>query len=199
MASNNITAVRGNHDQSVIEWRAWMHWINTQPGGARWLEETSAEWFTVENQGLDNWINKKKKKKDKWWQKIPQGWKIFDVHYAVAQAMSEAEYAYLRSLPYVIHAPNAHAFIVHGGLLASNPKHPYDDPRQPLASIPQLPECCGSMLNGTQMLREIQERQILTKVPQNTVPWNVLNIRSLVDDEVTRSVSSDHRKNLSDF
>ncbi|KAG6879554.1 hypothetical protein C0992_001559 [Termitomyces sp. T32_za158] len=188
MASNNITAVRGNHDQSVIEWRAWIHWINAQPEGARWLEETSAERFAAENEGLDVWINKKKhkNKNSKWWEKIPKGWKIFDVHYAIAQEMSEAQYAYLRSLPYAIHVPNAHAFVVHGGLLASNPKHSYNDPRQPLASIPQLPECCKSDLNSTQMLREVQERQILTKVPQNTVPWNVLNMRSLVDDEVTR-------------
>ncbi|KAG6899296.1 hypothetical protein C0993_011458 [Termitomyces sp. T159_Od127] len=188
MASNNITAVRGNHDQSVIEWRAWIHWINTQPGGTRWLKETHDEWFAVENEGLDTWINKKKhKSKDiKWWEKIPKGWKIFDVHYAIAQEMSEAQYAYLRSLPYVIHVPNAHAFMVHGGLLASNPKHSYNDPRQPLASIPRRPECCESELNGTQILRTIQERQILTEVPQNTVPWNVLNIRSIVDDEVTR-------------
>lgn len=26
MASRNVTAVRGNHDQKVIEWRSWINW-----------------------------------------------------------------------------------------------------------------------------------------------------------------------------
>ncbi|KAG6862561.1 hypothetical protein C0995_000109 [Termitomyces sp. Mi166 len=188
MASNNITAVRGNHDQQIIQWRAWIHWINTQPEGLRWLRETSADWFAAEDEDLEDWLDNKKRKKkgNKWWKKIPKGWKLFDTHYAIAQEMSEAQYAYLRSLPYTIHVPHAHAFIVHGGLLASNPKLSYDDPRQPLASMPRLPECCKGGVNSTQMLREIQEREILTKVPQNTVPWNVLNMRSIVDGKVSR-------------
>jgi predicted phosphodiesterase len=30
----NITGVRGNHDQKVIEWRAWLDWINGLEAGA---------------------------------------------------------------------------------------------------------------------------------------------------------------------
>ncbi|KAG5352897.1 hypothetical protein C0989_012287 [Termitomyces sp. Mn162] len=187
MASNNITAVRGNHDQKVIEWRAWIHWMKTQPEGSRWLEETSAEWAAADAK-LEDWIDdKKRKNKDtEWWSKIPKGWKPFDAHYAIAQEMSETQYAYLRSLPYIIHIPHTHAFIVHGGLLASNPKHPYNDPRQPLATMPRLPDCCEDRVNRTETLRRIQEREILNEVPQNTIPWNILNIRGIVDGEVTR-------------
>ena len=43
---------------------------------------------------------------------------------------------FLFSLPLVIHVPSEHLFLVHGGLLPSDPRHPADDERQPLAHPP---------------------------------------------------------------
>ncbi len=43
---------------------------------------------------------------------------------------------FLFSLPLVIHVPSEHFFLVHGGLLPSDPRRPSDDERQPLAHIP---------------------------------------------------------------
>ncbi|KAG6842335.1 hypothetical protein C0991_010624 [Blastosporella zonata] len=195
MASHNITGVRGNHDQKVIEWRAWIHWIRTQPGGPRWLEETHAKWSSAKNGGEqdpEDWLDGQKRKDEdnKWWKKIPPGWILFGAHFAVAQDMSEAHYDYLRSLPYIIHIPSAHAFIVHGGLLASNPKLGSKDSKQPLARIPKLPKGCHDCKNKTSntlVLRTIQEQAILTQVPQNNVAFNVLNMRSIVKDKVSRN------------
>jgi predicted phosphodiesterase len=38
LASNNITGVRGNNDQKVVEWRGWLNWITSLPGGKCWLD-----------------------------------------------------------------------------------------------------------------------------------------------------------------
>ncbi|KAG6851098.1 hypothetical protein H0H93_000978 [Arthromyces matolae] len=191
MVSNNVTAVRGNHDQKVIEWRAWIQWIHTHPGGSRWLVETLAEWDAVDDQTLDEWLadQKRRKKHNLWWKKIPHGWTLFGPHFSIAHAMSEEQYNYLRNLPYIIHIPSAHAFVVHAGVLPSDPKFPYNDRRQPLMKVPQNPECCNNDQNAsetTQLLRNIQERGILTLVPQNAIPHNVLNIRSVLDGLVTK-------------
>ncbi|KAG6817678.1 hypothetical protein H0H87_005436 [Tephrocybe sp. NHM501043] len=197
MASHNITGVRGNHDQQVIEWRAWIHWIRTQPGGPHWLDETHVKWINAKSEGVqdpEEWLDSQKHKDedDKWWKKIPKGWVLFGTHFTIAQDMSEAQFAYLRSLPYTIHIPNAHAFIVHGGLLASNPEHGHEHSSQPLARIPRLPKSlkgcneCNNNTRNTLALRAIQERAILTQVPQNTIPYNILNIRSIVKGKVTK-------------
>ena len=38
-AAQNITGVRGNHDQKVIQWRAFMNWVQEQKGGRDWFED----------------------------------------------------------------------------------------------------------------------------------------------------------------
>lgn len=39
LAAQNMTGVRGNHDQNVIQWRAFMNWVKTQKGGKAWFDE----------------------------------------------------------------------------------------------------------------------------------------------------------------
>lgn len=39
MAYQNVTGVRGNHDQKVIEWRGFIDWVKTQDGGSRWFDD----------------------------------------------------------------------------------------------------------------------------------------------------------------
>jgi hypothetical protein len=90
MASNNITGVRGNHDQKVIEWRAWIEWIHKLDGGsgAIWLDNLEQQWQEAYvAKGFDEykWIKKHKKGNRKWWGKIPKGWKLFSDHYRVAR------------------------------------------------------------------------------------------------------------------
>jgi hypothetical protein len=76
MAKHNITGVRGNHDQKVVEWRGWIHWIEKQKGGKEWLKKAEAS-------GLDepepsNW-------REKW--KVPEDWKFLGDHYRIARCV----------------------------------------------------------------------------------------------------------------
>ncbi|KAJ7475886.1 calcineurin-like phosphoesterase [Mycena latifolia] len=191
MAANNVTGVRGNHDQKVIEWRGWLNWIRHLDGGKHWLQNLHAEWQAAEPDDPEEWAEKHMKKRSKWSKKIPNGWKILSDHYRIAHAMSDVEYHYLLSLPLVLHVPSAHAFIAHGGVLPSDPRYKPYHRRQPLARVPVLPTGIkhdkadpGKTLP---LLRRLQEAAVLTDVPQNTDPWVTLNIRGVLDDySVTR-------------
>ncbi|KAF8239784.1 Metallo-dependent phosphatase [Tricholoma matsutake] len=193
MTSNNITGVRGNHDQKVIEWRGWINWIRSLPEGKEWFEKLDTRWVEAEADGAspDLWVEKEKKKnKSKWWKTIPKDWILFGDHYKVARGMSKAQYDYLLSLPLRLYIPSAHTFIVHGGLLPSNPLYPPGHSRQPLAHVPNLPLAItkGKSLpkNDTiAVMRGLQELSLLEDVPQNKVPWTVLNLRSILSGMVS--------------
>ncbi|KAK7050945.1 hypothetical protein VNI00_005057 [Paramarasmius palmivorus] len=180
MATNNITGVRGNHDQKVIEWRAWLDWIHTIPGGAHWLARCREKWDAAQKQGeddVDAWVEKEMKKdktNKKWWKKIPDGWKLFGDHYEIAAAMTDKEFQYMVSRPLRLHVPSAHTFIVHAGVLSSDPERNTWDTRQPLATIPHVPR-----RSPTSIIRRLQEVAILHKVRQNLDPWVTLNMRGV--------------------
>lgn len=195
MTSNNITGVRGNHDQKVIEWYSWLDWIAGFHGGQRWLDDVYDRWAIAESQGVELklWIKQEKKKKrgSKWWKKIPHGWQLFSDHYNIAKAMSKAEYEYLLSLPLILHVPSAHTFFAHAGLLPSDPRYPPHRHRQPLARIPTLPSGVQygmGIPNATiPTLRRLQEIAVLNDVPQNKDPWVALNMRGVLkDNTITR-------------
>jgi hypothetical protein len=189
MTTNNITGVRGNHDQKVIEWRGWMNWIRSLSKGKQWLENLHARWVEAEADGAspNHWIRKQRRKdKSKWWNTIPKGWKLFSDHYHLARAISEAEYDYLLSLPLRLYIPSSHTFVVHGGLLSSDPLYSPNDPRQPLAHVPSLPRAGWN--DTTTLLRALQERALLEDIPQNKDPWTVLNLRSIIRGEVSKYV-----------
>ncbi|KAJ7756474.1 calcineurin-like phosphoesterase [Mycena maculata] len=195
MTTHNITGVRGNHDQKVIEWRSWLEWMRALDGGKSWLREFHAKWEEAEAAGVDDpekWAEKHmKKSKSKWWKKIPDGWKILSDHYRIAHAMSDTEYKYLLSLPLVLHVPSAHAFIAHAGVLPSDPRYKPYHPRQPLARVPTLPKGISHDKTHPEktipLLRRLQETAVLTDVPQNNDPWVTLNMRGVMgDNSVTR-------------
>jgi hypothetical protein len=189
MATNNITGVRGNHDQKVVEWRSWLDWIRSMEEGPEWLDAMHRNWLVAQSQGveLEAWIEHEKKvDKTAWWQKVPNNWKLFGEHYRIAHDMSNSEFEYLLALPLTLHIPSAHTFIAHGGLLSSDPSHSSTHPRQPLSHVPILPSV-NRPNDTTAALRRLQEMAILNDVPQNTDPWVVLNMRSILkDNTVTR-------------
>ena len=195
LASNNITGVRGNNDQTVVEWRGWIRWIRSLPGGTRWLNRIYLKWREEKRRGarLKVWLDQEMKRDSSpWWKKIPKGWKLFSEHFDIAHDMTDEQYDYLRSLPLVLYVPSAHAFIAHAGLLSSNPKYPFDHPNQPLASIPSLPLRNSTLSHNDTypLLRRLQELSILNDVPQNTVPWNVLNMRTVHNGKISRQVGT---------
>lgn len=197
MTSNNISGVRGNHDQKVIEWRAWMDWIETLPGGRSWLKELVAtssissddakatpvyDIDEVEVSGTSE-VDASRRP---WWQKIPDGWSVESDHFQVAHAMTSAQSKYLRSLPLVLHAPHAHAFLVHAGVLPHDPHYSATNRRQPLAHPPISVDIEKSH-DAHGSLRQVQEEMVLSEVKPNTDPWVTLNMRGVLKDaSVTR-------------
>jgi hypothetical protein len=196
LASNNITGVRGNNDQEVVEWRGWLNWIVSLPGGKVWLDrlEKMSPKSDTDNKKLKDWMKDQRKaaSKDdkKWWKLIPKKWVLFSDHYRVARDMSATEFQYLLDLPLRLYVPSAHVFIVHAGLLSSDPQYPYYDKKQPLARVPKLmaTDADTSKKNRTnnelESLRKLQDLSLLTLVPQNLIPWVVLNIRSVKKDKI---------------
>ena len=217
MSTHNITGVRGNHDQMVIEWRAWLEWIRSleRHAGSRWLLELEEKWEEgnldgkLENDSnTETWVKvqmHKGRKDHKWWSKVPKGWKLFSDHYRIARyvpslpssnrertnkpqrAMSKSDYEYLLSLPLVLHLPSEHAFLVHAGLLPYDPTRSITSKRQPLTHLPKIP--LGLLENPIPALRNAQELAILDDIKQNNDPWVVLNIRNLrKDNTISRLV-----------
>lgn len=176
MSSSQTLGVRGNNDQKVVEWRAWMEWIMSLPGGKSWLKDVDSKWPNfdgdVSSAEFDTWLKKSHKK---WKGYVPGGWKLLGSHYKVARDMSRTHYDYLCSLPLVLHAPTAHTFFVHAGLLPADPKRKISDPKQPLSHwpTPANPE------DDDVALRGLQEMSLLNDIPQNHDPWVVMNMRSL--------------------
>ncbi|KAF8905108.1 Metallo-dependent phosphatase-like protein [Gymnopilus junonius] len=219
MSSNNVIGVRGNHDQKIIEWRGWLTWVFSVPGATKWLERLENKWSEAQRKDpdldLETWLEKRRKSSTEkdiaWWKLIPKDWIIFSDHYQIAKDMSDADFHYLLKLPLRLYIPSAHAFIVHAGLLPSDPDYPRDDKaRQPLAAVPDLPHpqrptvaanitweealqedlddptSYSSPTKTIEHLRNLQEIAILTRIPQNKDPWAVLNMRSIIDGEVSK-------------
>lgn len=93
MSSNNVTGVRGNHDQNVIDWRNWQDWVKSSSVGAQWLEKLERRWKEDSQRSkkpLDphKWVKRQKhnsgKRNHPWWKKIPEDWRMFSEHYLIA-------------------------------------------------------------------------------------------------------------------
>lgn len=78
MASRNVTGIRGNHDQMVIEWRAWRERALSHSGGAKWLKEMERK----SKKELSAYV---KKGKGSGWKRIPKGWEFMGDHYRIAR------------------------------------------------------------------------------------------------------------------
>ena len=197
MANYNVTGVRGNHDQKVIEWKCWLDWFFTLSGAAEWLAGLELAWLEDHQKGheLEGWVNSRRQasrgKDYIWWKHIPEDWIPFSDHYYIAQDLTEEQYAYLTSLPLKIYIPSAHTFIIHAGLLPYDVRYHYDHKRQPLVHVPHIRSLGSSHNRKTETLRNAQELEILSQVPQNTQPWVNLNMRSVLDDKsISKYVSS---------
>lgn len=188
LSSHNVTGVRGNHDQKVIEWYGWINWITSLHGGQRWLNRLEERWSDAteldSHIDLKLWLEKERKadKSKEWWNLIPKGWVPLGDHYRIAKGMSGEQFRYLLQLPLRLYIPHVHAFIVHAGLLPADPRYPLDDKRQPLARIPKAKD----HELDVEKLRQLQELSLISQVPQNADPWVILNMRSVLDGEVRK-------------
>jgi len=146
--------------------------------GAEWLEEME----NISKKGLKAYMGNSN---GKGWKQIPDGWDMLSDHYSIARSMSNAEYAYLASLPLILHIPRLHTFIAHAGLLPMDPKLAMCSPRQPLSHIPTASKTARSNVTA---LRHLQEAALISDVSQNTEPWVIQNMRIILDDNaITKS------------
>ena len=76
-AARNITGVRGNHDQKVVEWRGFIDWVKTQPGGKEWFDEMDN--LDLSPKDLEQLAKKHKKFR------IPDGWEWGSDHWRIAR------------------------------------------------------------------------------------------------------------------
>ncbi|KAF4614148.1 hypothetical protein D9613_007798 [Agrocybe pediades] len=197
MTAHNVTGVRGNHDQQVVEWRGWLGWISTMPRAAKWLQNLEQRWNEAQSDDdeddttLEFWLRKARssasREEKSFWKLVPEDWLLFDAHYAIARDMTDMHYQYLLKLPLRLYIPSAHTFIVHAGLLPYNPHYPPEDAsKQPLARIPTLRFTEPSQEDRIEKLRNLQEIAILKDIPQNTDPWVTLNMRSVAKGKVKK-------------
>lgn len=77
-ARHNISAVRGNHDQQVVQWRGWIENVLSKKKGPKWLEKKERK---ARGDDDDDDVKVFKKK----WKKIPEDWSFMDKHYKVAR------------------------------------------------------------------------------------------------------------------
>lgn len=90
LASHNVSGVRGNHDQRVVEWRAWIEWVLKHEGGLEWLleeERRAAQDAELTKTRVRSgepsrtWLDASKNK----WKRIPDDWNMMGEHYQIAR------------------------------------------------------------------------------------------------------------------
>ncbi|KAF9507139.1 hypothetical protein BS47DRAFT_1351987 [Hydnum rufescens UP504] len=164
--------VRGNHDQTVIEWRGWFDWVRSYPSGAKWFDSLKDD-------------NRRKRRRPPKKFPIPRYWNWDGEHCRLASRLSDEHYRYLLSLPLVLHLPSLHAHVVHAGLLPLDPTRSPKSGKQPLSHLPFLGNT-AQLTKGhkTSRLRAAQEIAVVKEIPQNQDSWVNLNMRSVLDNGV---------------
>ncbi|WWD20006.1 hypothetical protein CI109_104479 [Kwoniella shandongensis] len=162
MNERRVLGVRGNHDQPVIQWRAWMEWA----GGADW-EAYMDSLGSGAAEGAIHTLTKEGKQ-------FPKSWEWKGEHWKIARALPKRTYLYLLELPLVLHLPSLHTIVVHAGLLPADPTKSLSDPSQPLVQYANV----TSDMSAT-AIRNSEEMSILFDIPQNQDPWNLINMRSV--------------------
>lgn len=122
LAAHNASAVRGNHDQPVVEWRAWQEWIDSLPprfddiasddaddgvestrrlSGKEWLASLDLR-FALTTLPREQWLSHERKRGPRsWWARIPPAWRddMFDDAYRIARCASRPAAALLAPPP----------------------------------------------------------------------------------------------------
>ena len=104
----------------------------------------------------------------------------------------ETNYRYLLDLPLTLHLPSLHSIVVHAGLLSRDINVDSEDNSQPL--IHHIDDVStDDATDDAEALsakhRYELERDLLTSIPQNQDPYNLINMRSILPEthEITKS------------
>ena len=161
MLKHNIQGVRGNHDQPVIQWRAWMEWA----GGKDW-ESFVNSLASRDDDAVAKLLTKSGKR-------FPKDYEWKGQHWHIAREMKERHYRYLLDLPLALHMPSLHSFVIHAGMLPHNPRKSASHKSQPLV---KASNAHSSSVNAARFAEELS---LLDDVKQNTDPYTLLNMRSV--------------------
>ncbi|KAF8322748.1 Metallo-dependent phosphatase [Clavulina sp. PMI_390] len=188
LAVNNVSGVRGNHDQKIIGWRTWFDWVRSFSDGQEWLDHYVDD--RVETQELapatiygtehppqavfPPSLSQPKGSKFPY----PDDWEWASEHWKIARNMTDAQYQYLLGLPLVLHVPALHVVVAHAGVLPVDPTKAVSSVHQPLARLPVL----SAKEKPEKLLRTAQELSVITDIPQNQDPWVNLNMRSVLNN-----------------
>ena len=126
-------------------------------------------------------LRKKGKQYPKSWKWKSQHWHIArsvargsDVVYELTSSeLKPKQYKYLLDLPLALHIPSLHSFVVHAGLLPSDPTKHLSDISQPLVAAAE------SHFKDPDARRMAEELSILFDVKQNTDPYTLIEMRSV--------------------
>jgi hypothetical protein len=99
LGEHGVRGVRGNHDQPVIAWRAWMNEVMRRSGKGKGKSKGGKGESVEDFFAKGEWTEKEAQKK---WG-FPEGWKWGKEHWTIARGMSEEDYEYLVSLPLQLH------------------------------------------------------------------------------------------------
>lgn len=119
--SLNAWAVRGNHDQDVLNWRTWMEATSLE-GLGKHDADLDSEMSDASEQGEEE-RNKKKVGREEEEEEIPDNvpqvlkhkWR--DEHFRIAKSMSQESADWLKKRSMTLHIRSLHTYVVHAGLL----------------------------------------------------------------------------------
>ncbi|KAK4689391.1 bis(5'-nucleosyl)-tetraphosphatase (symmetrical), partial [Tremellales sp. Uapishka_1] len=167
MRQRRVSGVRGNHDQPVLQWRAWMEWA----GGDDYLAFVDSI-GAGGGKSVATALNKANKM-------YPTDWEWGGQHWQIAKLISRSNYLYLSQLPLTLHIPSLHTIVVHAGLLPVDPLKPSLALSQPLVAAAAVNSSAASYDSSS--ARRTEELSILFDIPQNQEPWNLINMRSVYE------------------
>lgn len=190
-------AVRGNHDQDIINWRNWMAQVEAAQG----LTSNDLEAMATSPEGTPEALRHR--------------WR--DEHFQIAKALSKESFAWLSQRSLTLHVRSLHAYIVHAGLLpwtipkgmgkgkgkgdvSTNNEGPIEIPQSVFDDALNLDEASSLVESASasafvpldtpsqQGRNKVDSELAILTVPLNRKPYTLLNMRSVLKNgAVTKS------------
>ena len=170
-------AVRGNHDQSVISWRAYFQenrrsLSSLPPLSADEMDEFDySTWADLDSDPstLANWSPR------------PKDWEYGSEHYKLARRMTSSNAHWLANLPLTIHIKPLHTYIVHAGMLPFTSRPSSILPAQPIDQTPNLllsqsPDHFTPMDKATEDYLHASYEHSLLLIKQNRDPYSASSV-----------------------
>jgi hypothetical protein len=167
-------AVRGNHDEAVIEWRGIIH------RGQSLVHDDSpdADYDNADDYSEESWLDSDSPPDGL---VLPSSKKWKGEHFDIARRLSRGDYDWLLTLPLTLHVRSLHTYFVHAGLLPeaklTKARKEKEDVNLPLDTSTEPNEFVPKPAIESQLSKSA-ERAVLI-VEQNRKAYNMLNMRGV--------------------